>query len=94
MSSLVIRELAPATALDRGAMAAVRGGSGGAVYGLGPGSGPIANIVVAPHIEQNIDQVQVVSVNALNNIGYIGAGFGPLNLKIDPSQYANTGVAF
>lgn len=92
MSSLVIRELAPATSLDRGAMAAVRGGTG-LPGGLFSG-GPIANIVVAPKIQQNIDQVQVVSVNALNNIGYIGAGFGPLNLKIDPSQYANTGVAF
>ena len=90
MSSLVIRELAPGTALDRRAMTAVRGGSSS----LGSGYGPIANINVSPTVTQNIEQIQVVNVNALNNIGYIGAGFGPLNLKVNPSQYANTGVTF
>ncbi|MCP3726049.1 hypothetical protein M3I53_23455 [Paraburkholderia sp. CNPSo 3272] len=90
MSSLVIRELAPGTALDRRTMTAVRGGNGSS-YG---GYGPIANITVSPNIVQNISQVQVVDVAALNNIGYIGAGFGPLNLKVNPTQYANTGVTF
>ncbi|TDG04162.1 hypothetical protein E1N52_31215 [Paraburkholderia guartelaensis] len=90
MTSLVIRELAPGTALDRRAMTAVRGG-GSSSYG---GYGSIANITVSPNIVQNISQVQVVDVAALNNIGYIGAGFGPLNLKVNPSQYANTGVTF
>ncbi|CAD6520736.1 hypothetical protein LMG27952_01361 [Paraburkholderia hiiakae] len=90
MTSLVIRELAPGTELDRRAMTAVRGGTNSA-YG---GYGPIANINVSPNIVQNISQVQVVDVAALNNIGYIGAGFGPLNLKVNPSQYANTGVLF
>ncbi|MFD1561549.1 hypothetical protein ACFSHT_38865 [Paraburkholderia silviterrae] len=90
MSSIVIRELAPGTELDRRAMSALRGGSSNAVSGYGP----IANINVSPTVEQNIEQIQVVNVNALNNIGYIGAGFGPLNLKVNPSQYANTGVTF
>ncbi len=90
MTSLVIRELAPGTELDRRAMTAVRGG-GNSSYG---GYGPIANINVSPNIVQNISQVQIVDVAALNNIGYIGAGFGPLNLKVNPSQYANTGVLF
>ena len=90
MSSLVIRELAPATALDRRAMSAVCGGSSSA----GSAYGPIASINVSPTVTQNIEQIQVVNVNALNNIGYIGAGFGPLNLKVNPSQYANTGVTF
>ena len=88
MTSLVIRELAPGTALDRRAMTAVRGGGNNLLGGYGP----IANITVAPSIVQNISQIQVVNVAALNNIGYIGAGFGPLNLKVNPSQYANTGV--
>jgi hypothetical protein len=86
MSSLVIRELAPGTELDRRAMTAVRGGNGPFGYG------PIASINVSPTIVQNISQIQVVNVAALNNIGYIGAGFGPLNLKINPSQYASTGA--
>jgi hypothetical protein len=86
MSSLVIRELAPGTELDRRAMAAVRGGTGPLGYG------PIASINVSPTIVQNISQIQVVNVAALNNIGYIGAGFGPLNLKVNPSQYAYTGA--
>ncbi|WP_433706308.1 hypothetical protein [Paraburkholderia sacchari] len=88
MSSIVIRELAPGTELDRRAMIAVRGGANNPAYGYGP----IANINVSPTIQQNIQQIQVVNVAALNNIGYIGAGFGPLNLKVDPSQYASTGV--
>ncbi|WP_322028733.1 hypothetical protein [Paraburkholderia sp. J76] len=90
MTSLVIRELAPGTELDRRAMTAVRGGNNSA-YG---GYGAIANINVSPNIVQNISQVQVVDVAALNNIGYIGAGFGPLNLKVNPAQYANTSVLF
>jgi len=90
MSSLVIRELAPGTELDHRAMAAVRGGNNSAPGGYGS----IASINVSPNIVQNISQVQVVDVAALNNIGYIGAGFGPLNLKVNPSQYANTGVMF
>ncbi|SDE16825.1 hypothetical protein [Paraburkholderia lycopersici] len=90
MCSLVIRELAPGTELDRRAMTAVRGGNNGSSYGYGS----IANINVSPNIVQNISQVQVVDVAALNNIGYIGAGFGPLNLKVNPSQYASTGAMF
>ncbi|WP_028220351.1 hypothetical protein [Paraburkholderia oxyphila] len=90
MSSIVIRELAPGTELDRRAMSALRGGSSNTVSGIGS----IANINVSPTVEQNIEQIQVVNVNALNNIGYIGAGFGPLNLKVSPSQYANAGVTF
>jgi hypothetical protein len=90
MSSLVIRELPPGTALDRRAMSAVRGGTSSSSSGYGS----IANINVSPTVTQNIEQIQVVNVNALNNVGYIGAGFGPLNLKVDPAQYANTGVAF
>ncbi|WP_321911846.1 MULTISPECIES: hypothetical protein [unclassified Paraburkholderia] len=89
MTSLVIRELAPGTELDRRAMTAVRGGN--SAFGS---YGPIANINVSPNIVQNISQVQVVDVAALNNIGYIGAGFGPLNLKVNPAQYASTGVLF
>jgi hypothetical protein len=42
-------------------------------------------------VNQNIIQYQNVQVNALNNIGVIGAGFGPLHLNVSPAQYASTG---
>jgi hypothetical protein len=86
MSSIMIRELAPGSALDRKAMSAVRGGLNSWLAGLGP----IATVNVG--VSQNIQQVQAVEVNALNNIGYIGAGFGPFKLNVNPSQYASTGV--
>ncbi|WP_179402636.1 hypothetical protein [Burkholderia guangdongensis] len=87
MSSIMIRELAPGPALDHKAMSAVRGGTNSWLAGLGP----IANVNVG--VSQNIQQYQAVEVNALNNIGYIGSGFGPLNLNVNPSQYANATVS-
>jgi hypothetical protein len=87
MSTLAIHDLSRNTELDRQAMAEVRGGNSWLA-----GLGPIANVNVG--VNQNIVQLQNVEVNALNNVGVIGAGFGSLNLNVSPSQWANAGVAF
>lgn len=44
-------------------------------------------------INQNITQLQNVEVNALNNVGAIGPGFGPLRLDVNPAQWAKGNVA-
>ena len=90
MSSLMIRELAPGAELDRKAMASIRGGTG-SLLGGGLGS-PDVNVNVG--VSQNINQIQNVEVNALNNIGILGAGFGPLKLNVSPSQSANAVIPF
>ena len=82
MSSLTIRDLPERRALDRKSMSAVRGGNSWLA-----GLGPVANVNVG--ITQNIAQLQNVEVNALNNNGVIGAGFGPLSLNVSPKQWAN-----
>jgi hypothetical protein len=89
MSSLMIRDLAQSKELDHEAMAAVRGGNSW-LQGLGP----VANVNVNVGVAQNIVQLQDVEVNALNNVGVIGAGFGPLNLAVNPKQIALAGVVF
>jgi hypothetical protein len=85
MSSIVIGELARSTQMDRKALTAVRGG-----FPSLSSLGSLANVNVG--ISQNIFQLQNVQVNALNNVGVIGAGFGPLALNVNPSQFANLGV--
>ncbi|MBN3818037.1 hypothetical protein G3N57_16110 [Paraburkholderia sp. Se-20369] len=87
MSSIMIRELAPGSALDRKAMSAVRGGTNSWLAGLGP----IATVNVG--VSQNIQQFQAVEVNAFNNIGYIGPGIGQFKLDVSPSQFASTGFS-
>jgi hypothetical protein len=82
MSTLRIDNLAQSRELDRTTMASVRGGNSW-LQGLGP----VANVNVG--ISQNINQFQNVQVNALNNVGVIGAGFGPLALDVSPKQLAN-----
>ena len=84
MSNIVISELAPSRELDRGALENIRGGNS-QLSSLGP----VANVNV--QIDQNIVQLQNIGVNALNNVGVIGAGFGPLALNVNPSQFANLG---
>lgn len=87
MSSITIGDLSRDEDLDRRAMQSVRGGNSW-LQGLGP----IANVNVG--VNQNITQLQNVEVNALNNVGVIGAGFGPFALNVSPSQWANTGAVF
>lgn len=83
MSHLMIHDLATSRELDRKTMSAVRGGNNSWLSGLGP----VANVNV--DVNQNINQSQKVDVNALNNIGVIGAGFGPLKLDVSPTQWAS-----
>jgi hypothetical protein len=87
MSSLMIHDLSHARELDAHAMSGVHGGGNTWLAGLGP----VANVNV--NVDQNIQQYQNVQVNALNNVGVIGAGFGPLKLNVSPSQWASTGSA-
>ncbi|WP_420473463.1 hypothetical protein [Noviherbaspirillum sp. ST9] len=87
MSNLMIHDLPRSDELDRQAMARVRGGNSWL-----KGLGPIANVNVG--VNQNIAQMQNVEVNALNNIGVLGAGFGPLKLDVSPSQWASADAYF
>ena len=87
MSNIIIHDLAKSQDLDRKAMSSVRGGNSWLA-----GLGPVANVNVG--VNQNIAQFQNIEVNALNNVGVIGAGFGPLRLDINPSQWASPSVAF
>jgi hypothetical protein len=94
MSSLTISDLEHSRQLDDKAMSSIAGGSG--VPGASgnswlAGLGPVANVNVG--VNQNITQLQNVEVNALNNVGVIGAGFVPPNLTVSPSQWANANVA-
>lgn len=81
MSTIQIHNLSQSRELDRQTMATVRGGNSWL-----KGLGPVANVNVG--ISQNINQFQNVEVNALNNVGVIGAGFGPLKLEANPLQVA------
>lgn len=87
MTTLMIHDLPRSDELDRKAMASVRGGNSWL-----KGLGPIANVNVG--VNQNIAQMQNVEVNALNNIGVLGAGFGPLKLDVSPSQWAYADAYF
>jgi hypothetical protein len=88
MSVIQIRDLAASRALDQASMAAVRGGNSW-LQGLGP----VANVNVGVNLTQNVIQFQSVEVNALNNVGVIGAGFGPLRLNVSPTQAAELRIA-
>lgn len=84
--SILIRDLEHSKQLDSRAASRVRGGNA-----RFKAMGLFANVDV--DINQNIVQVQDIEVNALNNIGFIGAGFGTLELDISPRQFASTRVA-
>jgi hypothetical protein len=87
MSQLTIQDLPRNEELDEKSMSQVRGGNSWL-----KGLGPIANVNI--DVNQNIAQMQNVEVNALNNIGVLGAGFGPLSLDVSPSQWAYADAAF
>ncbi|HEY8608954.1 MAG TPA: hypothetical protein VIM12_17710 [Noviherbaspirillum sp.] len=86
MANIAIQDLQKSSQLDHKAMSSIHGGNAWLA-----GLGPVANVNIG--IDQNITQFQNVEVNALNNVGVIGAGFGPLRLDVSPSQWANTAVA-
>jgi hypothetical protein len=77
---LAIKDLTESAELDAKAMADVRGGFALSDFGA------FANVNVA--IDQDITQVQQIEVNALNNIGVLGADLGPLKFNISPKQWA------
>lgn len=84
MSALLIHDLPHQQTLDRTSLAAVRGGNSWL-----KGLGPVANVNVNVGVSQSVVQLQNVEVNALNNVGVIGAGFGPLRLNVSPTQRAD-----
>lgn len=88
MSTITISNLAQDQSLDRDAMCAIRGGGNPWMAGLGP----LATVNVDVH--QNITQLQKVNVSALNDVGTIGAGFGPLRMDVSPMQLANVAAVF
>lgn len=93
MSSITISDLEHSRQLDGKAMSAISGGTGvpaAAGNSWLAGLGPIANVNVG--VNQNITQMQNVEVNALNNVGVIGAGFVPPNLNVSPTQWANGNI--
>ena len=87
MSSIMIRDLAHTEALDSKTMSNVRGGKLAS-----PAHMPFANVNVNVDIDQTIAQFQQIEVNALNNIGVIGADFG-FKLDVKAAQVANAGLA-
>jgi hypothetical protein len=86
MSSIMISDLAHTEELDSKAMSGVRGGLA-SVPPL-----PFANVNVNVDIDQTIAQFQQIEVNALNNIGVIGADFG-FKLDLKAAQIANAGLS-
>lgn len=86
MSLIAIADLEYSQQLDAKAMSSIHGGINSWLAGLGP----VANVNI--DIDQNINQLQNVEVNALNNIGVIGSGFGPLKLDVNPAQWVNANV--
>jgi hypothetical protein len=86
MSSLIIRDLAHSAALDKRAMAAVRGG-----MGFVP-TGPNVNVNV--NLNQQIGQFQQIGINVLNNNGIIGAGFKGPNIDLAASLWAENHAVF
>ena len=88
MSSITIHDLSHSRELDRHTMSDVRGGNSALAN-----AGSLANINVAVNTNENIVQYQNVEVNALNNIGVLGANLGPIHLNVNPTQFASTGAA-
>jgi hypothetical protein len=77
MSLIRISDLAHSAALDKHAMASVRGGTA-----WGPG------VNVDLTVNQQIAQLQNIGVNVLNNNGSIGPGFTGPSIELSPVQWA------
>jgi hypothetical protein len=86
MSSILIQDLAHSSALDKRAMAGVRGGFSA------PGLGKDINVTV--NSNQNISQFQQIGISVLNNNGVIGAGFVAPDLNVAASLWAENRAAF
>jgi hypothetical protein len=89
MSSIMIQDLSQTRDLDRRAMSAVRGGTGISSNPWLQGKGPVASPTVNVNVNQSIQQLQYVNVEALNHIGVLGANLGPLGFEVNPTQWAS-----
>jgi hypothetical protein len=93
MSTIMIQDLSQTRDLDHRAMSAVRGGAGLGNPWL-QGKGPVATPTVNVNVNQNIEQLQYVNVEALNHIGVLGANLGPLAFDVSPTQQAWNTASF
>lgn len=84
MSSIHIHDLAHRAALDRQALAAVRGGS--AAFGK--------DINVNVNVNQQLGQFQQIGVNVLNGNGVIGAGFHGPDIGLDAALWGQNRLVF
>jgi hypothetical protein len=75
MSTIHIQDLSASHALDRHAMAGLRGGIA------------MPNVNVNLNLDQKIGQFQNIQVDVLNNNGVIGAGFTAPRLALSPTQW-------
>ena len=82
MSSILIRDLARNAALDKGAMALVRGGNA------------FPNVNVNVDVDQQIAQFQQIGINVLNNNGVIGAGFKGPDVSVAAALWAENKAVF
>ncbi|MFC5548840.1 hypothetical protein [Massilia aerilata] len=84
MSSIHIHDLAHSAALDRQALAAVRGGS--AAFGK--------DINVNVNVNQQLGQFQQIGVNVLNGNGVIGAGMIGPDVRLDAPLWGQNRLMF
>ena len=93
MSSIAIQDLARNTALDRHAMAAVRGG--GSSYGGGYGGyGLGKDINVNVNVVQELAQFQQIGISVLNNNGSIGSGVVGPRIALDAPMKGGNALQF
>ena len=93
MSSIAIQDLARNTALDRHAMAAVRGGTGsgsGSGYGFGLGK----DINVNVNVNQELAQFQQIGISVLNGNGSIGPGVVGPNIDLGVAMKGGNKMQF
>jgi hypothetical protein len=82
MSSILIHDLSRNAALDKGAMALVRGGNA------------FPNVNVNVDVNQQIAQFQQIGINVLNNNGVIGAGFKGPDINVAAALWAENKTVF
>jgi hypothetical protein len=87
MTTLLIKDLAAATELDRATMASVRGGYKAAVPSWMPGYGATNTSVKA---EQLIGQCQDVVNNNGNNVAFANC----ISSTVNPTQTGNNSINF
>ena len=90
MSSIAIQDLARNTALDRHAMAAVRGGGGSGFgsYGLGK------DVNVNVNVNQELAQFQQIGISVLNGNGSIGPGVVGPNIDLGVAMKGGNKMQF